>query len=78
LIENGADVDSKNEEEQTPLHLAADNGRTNCVRELLSADHSAANDEDENSNTPLHLAALSGHSKVANLLLTNGADVSAR
>ncbi|XP_071138004.1 transient receptor potential cation channel subfamily A member 1 homolog isoform X4 [Mytilus edulis] len=78
LIENSADVDSKNEEEQTPLHLAADNGRTNCVRELLIADHSAANDEDENSNTPLHLAALSGHSKVANLLLTNGADVSAR
>ncbi|CAC5420393.1 unnamed protein product [Mytilus coruscus] len=77
LIENEADVDSKNEEEQTPLHLAADSGRTNCVRELLNADHSAANDEDENSNTPLHLAALSGHSKVANLLLNNGADVSA-
>lgn len=49
-----------------------------CVRELLSKDHSAANDEDENSNTPLHLAALSGHSKVANILLNNGADVSAR
>lgn len=28
LIENGADLDCKNEEEQTPLHLAAKNGRT--------------------------------------------------
>jgi len=28
LLKNGADLDSKNEEEQTPIHLAAKYGRT--------------------------------------------------
>ena len=28
LLRNGADLDNKNEEEETPLHLAAKHGRT--------------------------------------------------
>ncbi len=28
LLDAGADMDAKNEEEQTPLHLAARNGKT--------------------------------------------------
>ncbi|XP_070189192.1 transient receptor potential cation channel subfamily A member 1 homolog isoform X2 [Littorina saxatilis] len=78
LLENGADIDSKNEEEQTPVHLAAKFGRTNIVREIVRRDKSVLNDEDENSNTALHLSAQFGHNKVAAILLELGADVSAR
>ncbi|KAL4233751.1 hypothetical protein ACF0H5_008431 [Mactra antiquata] len=78
LLKNGADMDSKNEEEQTPLHLAAKFGRTNIVRELVSQDKNSVNDEDESSNTALHLAALAGHAKVADVLIEFGADVAAR
>lgn len=78
LLKNGADLDSKNEEEQTPLHLAAKFGRTNIVRELVKQDKNSVNDEDENSNTALHLAALAGHAKVAEVLIEMGADVAAR
>ncbi|KAK7502989.1 hypothetical protein BaRGS_00005615 [Batillaria attramentaria] len=78
LLDHGADLDSKNEEEQTPIHLAAKFGRTNIVREIIRHDKSVLNDEDENSNTALHLAAQYGHNKVAAVLLELGADVSAR
>lgn len=78
LLKNGADMESKNEEEQTPLHLASKFGRTNIVRELVKQDKNAVNDEDENSNTALHLAALAGHAKVAEVLIEFGADVAAR
>ncbi|XP_035826279.1 transient receptor potential cation channel subfamily A member 1 homolog [Aplysia californica] len=78
LLDSGADLDDKNEEEQTPLHLAAKYGRTNIVRELIKRDKTIVNDEDENSNTALHLAAQYGHNKVAKVLLDLGADVSAR
>ena len=72
------DLDDKNEEEQTPLHLAAKRGRTNIVRLLVARDKTCVNDEDDCSNTALHLAAQKGHNKVCQLLLDLGADVSAR
>ena len=35
LLDAGADIDNKNEDEQTPLHLAAMNGRTRVVELIL-------------------------------------------
>ena len=35
LLDAGADIDNKNEDEQTPLHLAAINGRTRVVELIL-------------------------------------------
>ncbi|KAL8599950.1 hypothetical protein ACOMHN_050252 [Nucella lapillus] len=78
LLKHGADIDCKNEEEQTPVHLAAKFGRTNIVREIVHMDKTVLHDEDDNSNTALHLAAQYGHNKVAAVLLELGADVSAR
>ena len=45
----------KNEDEQTPLHLACINGRIDVVKEILRADRNEIMNEDEDSNTPLHL-----------------------
>ncbi|KAH9498508.1 hypothetical protein Btru_006829 [Bulinus truncatus] len=78
LLKNGAYIDTKNEEELTPLHCAAKYGRTNIVRELIKHDKTIVNHEDENSNTALHVAARYGHHKVAKVLLGLGADVSSR
>ncbi|CAD5117061.1 DgyrCDS5882 [Dimorphilus gyrociliatus] len=79
LLENNADIDAKNEEEQTPLHLAAKAGKTNVVRELVRVGGKrVVDDEDEDSNTPLHLAALAGNSKVAQVLIEANANISAR
>ncbi|KAH9498505.1 Transient receptor putative cation channel sub A member 1 [Bulinus truncatus] len=78
LLKNGAYLDTKNEEELTPLHCAAKYGRTNIVRELIKHDKTIVNHEDENSNTALHVAARYGHHKVAKVLLGLGADVSSR
>ncbi|XP_046346459.2 transient receptor potential cation channel subfamily A member 1 homolog isoform X2 [Haliotis rufescens] len=78
LLENGALPDSRNEEQQTPLHLAAMFGRMSNVRELVKRDKLLVNAKDGNSNTPLHLAAMQGHDKAVALLLEFGADVASR
>ncbi|XP_071078636.1 transient receptor potential cation channel subfamily A member 1 homolog [Haliotis cracherodii] len=78
LLENGVLPDSRNEEQQTPLHLAAMFGRISNVRELVKRDKSLVNAKDGNSNTPLHLAAMQGHDKAVALLLEFGADVAIR
>eukprot|EP00094_Tigriopus_californicus_P006606 TCALIF_06362-PA protein Name:"Similar to trpa-1 Transient receptor potential cation channel subfamily A member 1 homolog (Caenorhabditis elegans)" AED:0.12 eAED:0.12 QI:8/0.6/0.31/0.93/1/1/16/267/1355 len=78
LLEAGGDVDNKNEDEQTPLHLAAAEGRTRICKEILKRDKFAVNDEDSDSNTALHLASIHGHSKVVAALIESGADIEAR
>ena len=57
LIEAGAQIDNKNEDEQTPLHIAASEGRLNIVQCILSYDRYSVNDEDFESQTALHLAS---------------------
>lgn len=61
----------------TPLFLAAANGHTQCVAELLQrgADPSSAI---ENGATPLHVAAMYGRTECVTLLLKRGAQVNAR
>ncbi|XP_071957076.1 transient receptor potential cation channel subfamily A member 1-like isoform X2 [Antedon mediterranea] len=78
LIESGADIDAKNEEEQTPAHLAALNGRFRTIKELVSHDPTVVDDEDEYSNTPLHLGSQEGHFKVVQVLIGAGAEITAR
>lgn len=54
--------------ENTPLHIAAQNGFVPCVQELLDAgaDLDAKNEEEQ---TPLHLAAKNGKTKVVKELV---------
>jgi len=47
--------------EKTPLHLAAENGRIDCVKSPVETGPLHINDADITSNTPLHAAARIGH-----------------
>ncbi|XP_013386790.1 transient receptor potential cation channel subfamily A member 1 homolog, partial [Lingula anatina] len=78
LMEHNAMVDDKNEDEQTPLHLAAMYDQPLVVRELVNKQKTIIYDGDEDSNTALHLAALAGHQRVMDVLLDLGAGVETR
>jgi ankyrin repeat protein len=67
LIECGADVNARQQNEATPLHSAAFNGDADIAAQLLraGADPAAANDA---GKTPADVAAERGHEEVAALL----------
>jgi ankyrin repeat protein len=73
LLENGANVNVKDEDGCTPLHFASMEGQDAVVSLLLEngADVNAKNDY---GNTPLHKAGYNGHEAVVSLLLEKGAD----
>ncbi|CAK4133483.1 unnamed protein product [Aphanomyces euteiches] len=74
LLEDGADVNFKNEDEQTPLHEASANGYVDVVKVLIA--HGATVDTtDRYRKTPLYRACSAGHFHVVQELLTHGADV---
>ncbi|CAI9719233.1 transient receptor potential cation channel subfamily A member 1-like isoform X3 [Octopus vulgaris] len=75
LMKLGAIVNLKNNNEQSPFHLASRYGRFNtCVRLLTGKDGSTMLNEMDNLNqTALHLASQNGHTKLVSLLLRKGA-----
>jgi len=74
LIEAGADIDCRGDEERTALDWAASKGHTNIVKLLLGKDANV-DVKDRHGNTPLHSAAQKGHMQVARELLAALADV---
>jgi ankyrin repeat protein len=77
LLERGAVVDAREEDQWTALHLAAQNGHEATVRLLLErgADIGAT---EARQWTALHKAAANGRETTARLLLERGAVVDAR
>nr|QQY02505.1 transient receptor potential cation channel 3 [Cryptocotyle lingua] len=78
LLENGANVSSKNEKERTAFHNAAKYGRLNIARHLLEHAPSLVSERDEDGSSAIHLAAASGHVDLLELLLDAGAAVDCR
>lgn len=64
-----ADVDAKNEQGQTALHYAAENGHIAMVEALLQHSRVAVETKNNLQTTALHLAAKNGHKDVVTRLL---------
>lgn len=72
LIAKGADIECKNQVNDTPLHLAAIGDHVKIIQ--LLADYGAKlNERNFQYETPLHLAAKTNHEHAVKLLLELGA-----
>lgn len=71
LLKLGATVE-RDQNERSPLHLAAYKGSTRCCEAILQKFQDCINMLDRNKNTALHLAAVNGHASVVKLLLSIG------
>ena len=67
-------IHSVNPVGETPLHVAAIQGKANIVQQLIEAG-ADINAPGEHGYTPLHEACAQGKIEVVELLLRNGADV---
>ena len=77
LLNEGADVNAKDEDGWTPLHWAAYYGHLNVVK-LLVDRGADVNAKSKAGETPLHWAAANGHLDVVEFLVDRGADVNAK
>ena len=57
---SGCNVNAKDEDKNTPLHYAAENGHILSVRILLDAGAKLSAKNDDN-DTPMHTASANGH-----------------
>ena len=77
LFTTDTTVDSKNINGYTPLHWAAHNGHTACVRSLLAA-NATVDRQNRSGCTPLLYAATNGHISCVTTLLEANATVEHR
>ena len=72
LLDNGADVNAKDEIERTTLHVAARLGRQELAGRLI-AGGAEVNAKDSEGRTALHFATRARHDALAELLREHGA-----
>uniref|UniRef100_A0A8C6PQQ7 Poly [ADP-ribose] polymerase n=1 Tax=Nothobranchius furzeri TaxID=105023 RepID=A0A8C6PQQ7_NOTFU len=75
LLRKGANVNEKNKDFMTPLHVAAERAH-NDIMEVLQKHGAKVNALDTLGQTALHRAALAGHLQTCRQLLGYGADAS--
>ncbi|MEO5970608.1 MAG: ankyrin repeat domain-containing protein [Bdellovibrionia bacterium] len=77
LIQNGADLEAKDQNGANALHVSANLGKTTVVKALLKA---GANKEakDKEGDTPILRAAMMGQKKTVKVLIENGANINAQ
>ncbi|XP_006823931.1 uncharacterized protein LOC100375149 [Saccoglossus kowalevskii] len=72
LVDQGAKVDARDQEDCTALHYAAEQGHPITIQKLIHF-NASINAQNWHLYTPLHKAALHGHLAVTELLIDNGA-----
>ena len=77
LVDSGADINSVNGEDETPLFKAASFGLIRIVEYLLSRSENNVIDKSSLSGyTPIYIASCYGYTDTVKLLLEHGADMS--
>ena len=76
LIKNGVDVNSKRDDDNTPLHLAARGTNKLGIVKLLIENSADIEAKEENGYTPLQVAVSSKYKQldIAKLLIKHGAN----
>src|SRR5581483_2969972 len=77
LLSHGADINHANQQQRTPLHLAAWYGHYHTVRKLIM-NKASIEVHDSYGDTPLQDALFQKHFKIAGLLLKNHADINSK
>lgn len=77
LLDKGADVNTKTDDGEMPLHSAIRTSKIDIV-ELLLAKGADVNATDQNGQTPLHLAARYATLDILKLLMTKNPDVNVK
>jgi cytohesin len=77
LLELGADPNARDNDDNTPLHIASKSGHVE-VAEMLLDRGVDANVRDKDNTIPLHFASQGGHLRIVRMLLDHCADVNAR
>ncbi len=72
LVLRGADVNSRNRSDRTPLHVLARDFDDSELAELMIQHGALVNAEDKNGDTPLDFALRAGHLNVARVLQERG------
>lgn len=78
LINNGAEVDSKDDYDRTPLYYAIDYSSDIDVIKFLIDKGADVNVKIFNNNMPLHIAAQRNNVEAVKLLISKGADINAK
>lgn len=78
LVSMGANVNVRDDENRTLLHLASDAGNVDVINYLIVDKKLNVNENDKNGMTPLHWAARAEKVEVINALLGYGADHQAK
>ena len=78
LLQNGAEVESKDKWGRTPLWIAAAYGQKAVVELLLQKGAEVESKDDKWGWTPLSIAAMQGQEAVVELLLQKGAEVESK
>ena len=74
LISKNVDINPKDDDGHTPLHLACMRGNYAAVEILIRQERIEVNSLNKRGDTPLHFACLIGNEKIVKLLMENEAD----